>query len=128
MIWIAGVTLEISLPEPIIVSDLVNGLSPDGHTLIVRAGSPLNTDEFALYRIDLPSTTVTKLTPLLSLTVQRKIVNQEGTRAFDTLRAVSREDGLAWSPDGTYLAFTAALNVTSSDLYLWNPATAALNG
>ena len=122
----AGVTLEISLPEPIIASDLVNGLSPDGHTLIVRAGSPLNTDEFALYRIDLPSTTVTKLTPLLSLTVQRKIVNEEGTRAFDTLRAVSREDGLAWSPDGTYLAFTAALNVTSSDLYLWNPATGSI--
>jgi len=122
----AGVTLEISLPAPIIVSDLVNGLSPNGHTLVVRAGSPLNTDEFALYQIDLPSTTVTKLTPLLSLTVQRKIVNQAGTRAFDTLRAVSRKDGLAWSPDGTYLAFTAALNLTSSDLYLWNPATGSI--
>lgn len=122
----AGVTLEISLPHPIITSDLVNGISPDGHTLVVRAGSPLNTDEFALYQIDLPSGTVTKLTPLLNLVVQRKIVNQEGTRAFDTLRAVSREDGLAWSPDGTYLAFTAALEVTSSDLYLWNATTGSI--
>ncbi|QRN82858.1 PD40 domain-containing protein [Chloroflexota bacterium] len=122
----AGVTLEISLPAPIYTSDLINGLSPDGHTLIVRAGSPLNTDEFALYQIDLPSTTVTKLTPLLSLVVQRKIVNEEGTRAFDTLRAVTREDGLAWSPDGRYLAFTAALNVTSSDLYLWDSTTGSI--
>ena len=116
----AGVTLEIALPEPIFTGDLVSGLSPDGHTLVVRAGDSTNTDELALYRIDLPSTTVTKITPLLSLTVQRKIVNQEGTRAFDTLRAITREDGLAWSPDGHYLAFTAALDFTSSDLYLWN--------
>lgn len=122
----AGVTLEITLPEPIFTEDLVDGLSPDGHTLVVRAGSELNTDELALYKIDLPSTTVTKLTPLLSLTVQRKIVNQEGTRAFDTLRAVTAADGLAWSPDGRYLAFSAALEFTSSDLYLWNAETGSL--
>lgn len=122
----AGVTLEIALPEPIFAEDLVSGLSPDGHTLIVRAGSATNTDELALYWIDLPSTTVTKITPLLSLTVQRKIINQEGTRAFDTLRAITREDGLAWSPDGRYLAFTAALDFTSSDLYLWNAQTGSI--
>lgn len=58
--------------------------------------------------------------------MQRKIVNEEGTRAFDTLRAVTREDGLAWSPDGRYLAFTAALNVTSSDLYLWDTTTGSI--
>ena len=123
----AGVTLEIALPEPIIVGDLVDGLSPDGHTLVVRAGSALNTDELALYKIDLPSTNVTKLTPLLSLTVQRKIVNEEGTRAFDTLRAIIVEGGLAWSPDGRYSSFFGcALEFTSSDLYLWNAETGNL--
>lgn len=116
----AGVTLDIVLPEPIYTSDLVNGLSPDGHTLIVRAGSERITDELGLYRIDLPSIEVTQLTPLLSLSVQRNITNDVGTLAFDTFRAVTREDGLAWSPDGRFLAFTAALDSNSSDLYVWD--------
>lgn len=111
-------TLEIFLPEPIFENDLIHGLSPDGVTLVVRAGSPLETDELALYKIDLPSTEVTKLSPLLSLSLQRKIVNEEGTRAFETLQTITRPDGLAWSPDGRFLAFTAALDNESSDLYV----------
>lgn len=117
----AGVTLDIVLPEPIFTNDLLNGLSPDGHTLVVRAGSELITDELGLYLIDLPSLEVTQLTPLLSLSVQRNIINHVGTRAFDTFRAVTREDGLAWSPDGRFLAFTAAMDALSSDLYMWEP-------
>jgi len=123
--------LEIFLPEPIYTDDLVHGRSPDGNTLIVRAGSPLNTDELALYRIDLPSTEVTKITPLLSLTLQRKIVNQEGTRARETFQAITRPDALAWSPDGRFLAFTAALDNESSDLYVFDTLNARverLNG
>jgi hypothetical protein len=127
----AQVTLEIVLPEPIYTSDLVNGLSPDGHTLVVRAGSEYKTDELGLYLIDLPSIEVTKLTPLLSLSVQRNIINDVGTRAFDTFRAVTRDDGLAWSPDGRFLAFTAALDALSSDLLMWdtqNDRIERLNG
>ncbi|MDY6873491.1 MAG: hypothetical protein SVR81_05935 [Chloroflexota bacterium] len=123
----AGSLMEISLPEPVITTDLVNGLSPDGQTLIVRAGSPLNTDELGLYRVDLMTGKTSQLTPLLNLDVQRKLVNETGTRAFDTLRAVTREDSLAWSPDGRYLAFTAALNTTSSDLYIWDPEKEQIN-
>lgn len=112
--------LEISLPEPIYTCDLVTGLSPDGHTLIVRAGSPLNTDEFALYQIDLPSTEVTKITPLLSLSIQREIISGEDEQALAVFSAVTRDDGLAWSADGRYLAFTAALESSTSDLYIYN--------
>jgi len=114
-----GIT-EIPLPEPIYTEDLTNGLSPDGHTLIVRAGSPSNTDELGLYRIDLPGGGIEKISNLLSITLQRKIVNQEGTRATETLQSVTRPDGLAWSPDGRYLAFTAALDNESSDLYVYD--------
>ncbi len=114
----AKVMIEIMLPEPIITSDLGCGLSPDGHTLVVRAGSEFNTDELGIYRIDLPSGTVTQLTPLLSITNQRKLVNEEGSRVFQTLEAVTREDGLAWSPNGRYLAFIAALEYNTADLYV----------
>lgn len=111
-------TLEIELPAPIITADLARGMSPDGRKLVLRAGSPLNTDELALYQIDLPSFEVTQLSPLLSLTVQRKIVNDEGTRVLETLLTVTRPDGLAWSPDGRFLAFTASLHNETSDLYV----------
>ena len=114
----AGEVLEIILPEPIYTDDLHHGLSPDGSSLVVRAGSPLETDQLALYQINLPSTDVKVLSPLLSISLQRKIVNEEGTRAFETLQAVTQPGGLAWSPDGRFLAFTAALHIESSDLYV----------
>lgn len=113
-------TLTIELPQPIYLADLSTGLSPQGDRLMIRAGSPLNTDELALYQIELPSLQVTQTTPLLSLTLQRRIVNQIGTLAFDILELVTRSDSLAWSPDGRFLAFTAALDNDSSDLYVFD--------
>ncbi|MDY6845599.1 MAG: hypothetical protein SVP52_00485 [Chloroflexota bacterium] len=124
-------SITINLPEPIYWEDLQNGLSPDGRKLIVRAGSPTETDELSLYKIDLMSEEVRKITPLLSLLLQRKIVNQEGTRAFDVLDVVTRSDGIAWSPDSRYLAFSAALDNQSSDLYIFddfNNRVSRMNG
>ncbi|NLN69559.1 MAG: hypothetical protein GX142_02055 [Chloroflexi bacterium] len=110
-------TIEIDLPEPIIDTDLTRGVAPDGSKLILRAGSALNTDELALYQIDLPSFGVNKLSPLLSIPVQRKIVNNDSALALETLAIVTHSDGLAWSPNSRYLAFTAALDGETSDLY-----------
>ena len=102
----AKTMIEIPLPEPIIFGDLARGLSPDGHTLVVRAGSALTTDELGIYQIDLPSGTVTQLTPLLSITNQRKLVNEEGSRVFQTLEAVTRAGRpnlvAGWSLPGFY--------------------------
>ncbi len=116
----AKVILDIELPQPIYFADLVPGRSPQGNTLVIRAGSPEVLDELALYQIDLPSTEVTRISPLLTLTLQRQIVNEESPRALETLEAVTRENGLSWSPNGRYLAFTAALDNFSSDLYLYD--------
>lgn len=123
----AKVTIEIDLPEPILADDLNRGYAPNKRALFIRAGSAINTDELALYRIDLPSCEascksfeVSRVSPLLSLSLQRQIVNQEGTRAIDALTMVTRPDGLAWSPDGRFLAFTAALNNETSNLYVFD--------
>ena len=127
----ADQTIAISLPAPVYTSDLVRGLSPDGRTLIVRAGSPLNLDELALYQIDLPSAEIIRISPLLSLSLQRMIVNETGSRPYETLIAVTRSDGLAWSPNGRYLAFNGALDIQSSDLYIYdtlNDHVVRLNG
>lgn len=109
--------IRIQLPPPI-YDDLLRGQVPGERLFYLRAGSPLNTDELALYRVDLSSGDVEKITPLLSIDIQRRIVNQTGTRAFETLNTVTRIDGLAWSPTKQHLAFSAALDNNSSDLYL----------
>lgn len=127
----AQALLDIPLPQPIIATDLVGGLSPSGSRLVIRAGSPQNLDELALYLVEFPDLTVTPITPLLSLKLQRQIVNEESSRAVETLAAVTREDGLSWSPDGRFLAFSAALDNPSSDLYLydtWSQRVRRLNG
>lgn len=127
----AQTTLVIDLPQPIYFDDIVEGRSPQGGALMIRAGSPENLDELALYQVKLPEAEVTKLSPLLSLRLQRQIVNEESSRALETLQAVTREQGLAWSPNGRYLAFTAALDNASSDLYLfdtWLGQVRRLNG
>ncbi len=116
----AGLIIDIPLPEPVITSDLSNGLQPNGEALYIRAGSPLNTDELAIYRVTLPDGEVTLLTPLLSILLQRRIINEEGTRAFDALAAITAPGGLAWSPNGRFLAFLAALDGDSSDLYIYD--------
>ena len=127
-------THTIELPEPIISTDLVRGYAPNGNALYIRAGSALNTEELALYQIILPSHEdpdkgfeVSRLTSLLSISLQRQIVNEEGTQAVEALTAVTRPDGLAWSPDGRFLAFSAALNNETSDLYLLDTLNDQIN-
>ncbi len=127
----ARTILSISLPSPVYKTDLTRGLSPDGHSLVLRAGSPLNFDELALYQIDLPSTNPTPISPLMSLSLQREIVNEGSNRAFETFKAVTLDPGIAWSPSGRFLAFNAALDNESSDLYLFdtlNNRVERLNG
>lgn len=113
-------SFDLDLPEPVYWEDLEDGLSPDRKKLILRAGSATETDQLGLYEIDLVSKEVTQVTPLLSLLLQRRIVNQEGTLAFDVLEVITRPDALAWSPDSRYLAFSAALDNQTSDLYIYD--------
>ena len=127
----ARLSLEIELPQPIQFNDLLSGRSPEGGSLFIRAGSPENFDELALYRVSLPEGEVTRISPLLSLELQRQIINEQSDRALETLQAVTRLDSLRWSPSGRYLAFSAALDNPSSDLYLydaWGGRVARLNG
>ncbi len=115
-----GKVIEINLPTPIYIEDLIQGHYPGDRYLFIRAGSPLITDELALYQVDLLSNEIKKISPLLSISLQRRIVNQLGTRALETLQAVTQPNGLAWSRDRHFLAFTAALHNDSSDLYVFD--------
>ncbi len=111
-------TTEIDLPPLVNLNDLSAGLSPDGKVLLLRAGSVENLNELALYMVTDPNNPVQKITPLLSLYLQRQVINQVGKRPARAMKAVSEDGGIAWSGNSQQYVFTAALDSDSSDLYL----------
>ena len=126
-----GEIIAINLPTPIYFEDLSTGRHPNGRTLIIRAGSPSNTDELALYAVSFLEGTFEKISPLLSIALQRSIINEDSSRSVETLNRITGTQTLAWSPNGRFLAFLAALDNDSSDLYVYDTVMATvtrLNG
>ena len=106
---------RLALPDPLIdPSDLTNGLAPQGNWLAVRTGRRQGWADLAIQLIHLPDGAMRTLTPLLSP------VEQQDTLA---VQSVVWRDALRWSPDGHTLAFIAALEGSSSDLYIYDSAS-----
>jgi hypothetical protein len=95
--------------------DIPNGLSPRGNRLAFRADrADLSGLDLILAR--LPDGSFSALTPLISNELQSQ---GEANLDINIEKAVYWEaDALRWSPDGRYLAFVAALDGPSSDLYV----------
>jgi len=136
----------VTLPAPLLaVSDLRQGSSPQGGWLVVRtrseAGGPL-----ALVLVSLADGRVETISPLLSAELESRLQEEMeaaaaagaageapagGTAgsggangpAVQARRAVEDPQALAWSPDGKLLAFVAAVDGPSSDLYVFNLTT-----
>ena len=103
---------RLALPDPLLdPADLTNGLSPQGDWLAVRTGKRPGWTDLAIQLIHLPDGATRTLTPLLSPTEQRDPL---------AVQSVAWRDALRWSPDGHYLAFIAAVDGSSSDLYVYD--------
>ena len=111
----------LPLPQPLsFLSDLQAGASPTGDWLVLRTGQPGQPD-YNLTLLHLPDGVSRTLSPLLSPELQAQLrANPNAPAEF--LTAVTLPGSLAWSPDGRYLAFTAAIHGPSSDLYLYEPS------
>jgi hypothetical protein len=110
--------LHLEIPPLLDAQDIKNGQAPDAVHLAVRAARQPDYSDLALYLIELPSGRVRFLTPLFDSTLQQQVSGS--TNLPVTAAVVMRPDSLSWSPDGRYLAFTAALDGPSSDLYLYD--------
>jgi hypothetical protein len=110
--------LRLDIPPLLDAHDLKNGQAPDGINLVVRAARQPDYSDLALYVIELPSGRARFLTPLFETTLQQRVSGSASPPL--TAAVVMRPDSLSWSPDGRYLAFTAALDGPSSDLYLYD--------
>ncbi len=103
---------RLPLPDPLLdAGDLTNGLAPQGGWLAVRTGRRQGWGDLAIQLIHLPDGSQQRLTPLLSTALEKDDLS---------IQSVVWRDSLRWSPDGHYLAFIAATDGTSSDLYVYD--------
>jgi hypothetical protein len=118
--------------EPILLSDLPDGASLSGGWLALRDGTPSlgefsTTDQtVTLGLLELPDGQLQPITPLFSPEMQQAIKASAGDRTSAIEAAIAvmeNRDTLKWSPDGRYLAFIAALDGPSSDLYSYDVTT-----
>jgi hypothetical protein len=85
-----------------------------------RTGLPSQPAGTALYLLYLPLGRLERVTPLFSESEQALVQGGQNARAADAAVGVVHPDALAWSPDGRYLAFIAALERNAADLYLYD--------
>lgn len=111
----------LNLPPLVSLTDLVDGLSPDGTQLLLRAGRVEELNELSLYSLKNPYEEISIISPLLSVFLQREIVTNNDRRAEQALLGITQKHGVVWTTDGKYAAFTAALDGDSGDIYLYDP-------
>jgi len=101
--------------------DIPNGLSPRGNVFAFR-GERADSSGLDLILARLPDGPISALTPLISFELE----NQEDIDIDIDSAVFWEKDALRWSPDGRYLAFVAALDGPSSDLYVFDTVDATI--
>jgi dipeptidyl aminopeptidase/acylaminoacyl peptidase len=116
-------SLRVEISPLLDTNDLINGQSPLGGVIAFRTGLYSRPEEAALYLLYLPEGRLEKITSLVSHDVILAAEEDQDERALTAEAGVVQEGTIAWSPDGRYLAFIAALERNSSDLYLYDTVT-----
>jgi len=122
----SGALISLDLPPAVDPLDLESGISPDGKHLLVRAGRTEELNELAFYQIVNPWQQPEKVTSLLSEKLQQDILAEKGRQPKMALRAVQQPDPVSWSAESSQAVFPLALDGLSSDLYLYDAHTGAL--
>jgi len=101
--------------------DLHAGMSPDKKFFAYItgfSGAPVNP---MLVVLDIENMTSILQLELTGPSIQPDMEGTHGDPAFEAFGAIQYYNNLAWSPDSTRLAFIAARDGYSADVYLFNP-------
>jgi dipeptidyl aminopeptidase/acylaminoacyl peptidase len=107
--------------QPLIVPrDLEAAVAPTGGSVAYLTASDSQLRGLALNLLKLPEGEIRTLTPLSSPDTEAEPDADPALRPPEPLVAIAYEISLAWSPDGQELAFMAAFEGPSSDLYVYS--------
>lgn len=97
-----------------------DGLSPDKKIFAYFTGFGGASINPKLVVLDIENQISTLQLELTGPIIQPGLESTHGDPAFEAFGAMQFTDSLAWSPDGTRLAFVAARDGDSADIYLFN--------
>ena len=100
--------------------ELKEGLSPDKKSFAFITGFGGASLNPMLVVLDIENQIATLQLELTGPMIQPGLEGSQGDPAFEAFGAMQFTDSLAWSPDGTRLAFVAARDGDSADIYLFN--------
>jgi len=100
--------------------DLKDGLSADKKYFAYFTGWGGASVNPMLVVLDIENLTSILQLELSGPSIQANMGDEVGSPAFEALRAMQMPGSIAWSPDGTRLAFIAVRDTESADVYLFN--------
>ena len=96
------------------------GLSPDGQIFAYITGIGGASMNPILIALDLAQRVQALQLEMTGPLSQPGVEMIPGDPGFEAVRAMEFSNGLAWSPDGRFLAFSAAMDGDSADVYLYD--------
>lgn len=99
--------------------NLQRAVSSPAHKIAVLTSAEDYYHQLALQVISLPSGEIIKTIDLTTVDTEQEADSVPGDPIREAMRAVAEQSSFAWSPDGTKLAFTAALDNPNADIYVY---------
>ena len=103
--------------------DLLRAVQPGGNLVAVLASQGDRYHGLTLNIISLSDGRVQKSIPLTTPSTEPGVNAMPGEVSVEAVRAIADTVSLAWSPDGTKLAFIGVLDGPTAELYLYTIAT-----
>lgn len=107
-------------------SDFSRAIQPNGNLVVVITSGADTYHQLALNLLSLPDGRLQKVTDLTTPQTEPGPDDGPGTDALEAMRAISEQPSYSWSPDGTKLAFIAALDGPGADVYLYDLNTRSI--
>ncbi len=106
--------------------ELAQAIQPAGNHVVFQTPGNYDFNHMALNLLSLPDGKVTKITDLTSASTEANPGSGPGDEGFEALRAIGEQVSYAWSPDGSQLAFSGAMDGPSADIYFYNAQSGAI--